>query len=107
MHTSEPRPLKDLTSGERYNWAMYGDPQGIAEDLHWTLKKYEDDITMSIGFFNLVTDLRTGILGDDGYFEELCASPELQCKFREFQRELDNYSLDWSKLSLVGMIRIF
>lgn len=86
MHTGEPRLLKENKS--QYNWSI-----GDQTADHWTLKEVKkEEYVFYIGLFDLSEDLREGIFGPAGYYEELRASSTLQGNWERFKQEIETYT---------------
>jgi hypothetical protein len=86
MHTGEPRPLKEGPT--TYGWSI-----ADRDSKHWKLVKLgRRRFRLHVGIFNLVQDLRTGVLGTNGYFNELKCSLALQHKARAFIKEAESYN---------------
>ena len=86
MHTAEPKRLKE--GQMTYEWLI-----ADRDSNHWKLVKLgEDMFELRIGIFNLIDDLRAGIFGPSGYFDELNRSVSLQDKCQAFIEEATSYT---------------
>jgi hypothetical protein len=86
MHTGEPRLLKENSTV--YNWSI-----SDQTNKHWTVENTgKDECLLSVGIYNLISDLRQGVFGPQGYFWELRVDGNLQNNYANFLREIQNYS---------------
>lgn len=83
VHTSEPRVLTDKDGKTRYGWSI-----SDKDERHWELIEAEGTLVLHIGVFNLINDLRAGIMGPMGYFAELRGSATLQDLCEKAMKEL-------------------
>lgn len=86
MHTGEPRLLKENFTV--YNWSI-----SDQTNKHWTIENTgKDECLLSVGICNLISDLRQGVFGPQGYFCELRVDRNLQNHYANFLKEIQNYS---------------
>ncbi len=96
MHTAEPRVLTDKSTGEKYRWRM-----GTHPDIthHMRLQPDPDPSkktsVLEFCVFDLIRDLRDGVFGPRGYFEDLRNNVEdRQRLYLECLREFESYTFE-------------
>lgn len=96
MHTAEPRVLHRFVDGreEEYGWCIAGFVAPGSEVRNWGL--YErggapGQFMFVVGVHDLVRDLKAGVLGPGGYFEDLARDRELQRRYFLFEAEAARY----------------
>lgn len=108
MHTAEPRRLR--SGADLYHWCIGHDIGAITNKLrserliaestkisHWSTCKVGGSIAEYLFIMSvqdLITDLRRGVLGSNGYLERLMNSRELQTNCVEFSDECDSYQFN-------------
>ncbi|MBI3800555.1 MAG: hypothetical protein HY268_26710 [Deltaproteobacteria bacterium] len=87
MHTSEPRKLHNADNNEVYVWRT-----GTGLEHHMELAPLEgQEFCLDLDPLTFVGDLRTGIFGPSGYFQELRGYADLQAKYLTCLCELESY----------------
>ena len=89
MHTAEPRPLKDPNTSEAYQWSMGGPDAGHMRLIEVTPKTFQ--LHFSPAAF--VRDLREGVFGPSGFFDDLRTDATLQANYEQCWKELETYEL--------------
>ncbi len=92
MHTAEPRALTDTDTHERYLWLM-GTPPDITH--HMRLRPIPDKLKESVlefCVFDMIRDLREGVFGPRGSFEDLRANVKRQRCYRKCLKEFESYT---------------
>jgi len=97
MHTGEPRLLCDAESGESYIWAL-----SVTSERHMLLQHTgaKDEFVL---FFNPVIfgrDLRIGVFGQRGYYNDLIGNLSLQHNFGVCMNEFKTYKIKLRRESL-------
>lgn len=89
MHTAEPRLLRDAATNEEYGWSIGTDPQNHMRLVAVDTQKF------ALHFCPLVftRDLREGVFGPAGYFQQLRADPDLQTKYLQCFTEFETYDI--------------
>jgi hypothetical protein len=95
MHTAEPRPLRDAQTAEVYVWLHHGIPGALPRNEHWKFHRNGARVIFQMGLPYLIEDLRKGVLGNNGYFEELCQSKVLQINLEKFFQEMGGYTFSF------------
>ena len=86
MHTGEPRLLKE--NATVYNWSI-----SDQTSKHWAVESTgKDECLLNIGIYNLISDLRQGVFGPQGYFWELRRDENLQNHYAAVLEEIQSYS---------------
>jgi len=90
MHTAEPRILRNAENDEVYYWKI-----GINLQQHMILLETDVPNKFILEFdpLALVRDLREGVFGLRGYFQELQTSDDLQQKYCQCLEEMDSYEI--------------
>jgi len=90
MHTAEPRMLRNANNDEVYHWKI-----GKNLQRHMILVQVTTPNGFSLEFdpFVLVRDLREGVFGPRGYFQDLQVSGDLQNKYCQCFQEMDSYTV--------------
>ena len=90
MHTAEPRILRNAENDEVYGWK-------IGKDLQHHMILLEIDVPnkfiLEFDPLALVRDLREGVFGPKGYFQELQTSDDLQKKYCQCFEEMNSYDI--------------
>jgi hypothetical protein len=87
MHTAMPRPLRDISSGKKYQWLLHWS-EHLPEEQHYTFAETADSRILNIGLLYLIRDLEEAF---EAYVADLTLSPSLQQKFLAVATELESY----------------
>lgn len=88
MHTAHPRILK----GDKiYRWLWNYE---LPPNQHWKFHPNGIELIVSIGFFNLLRDLKLGV---KKYGDELAGSEELQFNYERTMSEFGNYESKYGR----------
>jgi len=90
MHTAEPRILRNSENDEVYKWKT-----GINLEHHMILVEtgVPNEFRLEFDPLVLVRDLREGVFGPKGYFQELRTSSDLQKKYCKCFKEMNSYKI--------------
>lgn len=84
MHTGNPRGLLG-TSGTRYYWLLQWGPEHLPRDQHMKFQGSAQPRILNMGVLFLAQDLQAA---STKYFDEVDASPYLQRRLLDVEREL-------------------
>lgn len=90
MHTAEPRLLKDCATGEEYVWSTGTSPQNHMRLVSVGQQKFM--LHFCPGAFG--RDLREGVFGPDGYFQQLRGDQALQQNYQQCFQEFASYTIN-------------
>lgn len=89
MHTAEPRLLRDPATNEEYYWSTGANPQNHMRLVVLDTQKFALHFCPPV----FARDLREGIFGPAGYFDELRTNPALQTKYAAVLLEFEAYKI--------------
>jgi hypothetical protein len=92
-HTAEPRVILSQDGTTSYRWVT-GTP--IPRHYHMTLIQSQEVSNIWVLSFDpmiFADDLEKGIFGENGYFQDLVRTQELQDKYLDLLAEFDSYRL--------------
>jgi hypothetical protein len=91
IHTGEPRILRNKNTGDVYVWEIHAEGT-----THMKLDPIDPPGHFKFQYnpFTLVCDLRVGVLGPNGYLDELRSNQKFQANFDAFIQELEGYEIE-------------
>jgi hypothetical protein len=91
MHTGEPRILG--LKNTYYTWLIASQVEN-----HMTLKEVDKkNYQLQIGVKDIIDDLKEGIFGVDGYYDNLRKEKQLQHQYELFDKEINKYKFNFEK----------
>ncbi|MBE3141089.1 MAG: hypothetical protein IMZ53_10975 [Thermoplasmata archaeon] len=88
-----PRKLRNAENAEKYDWRI-----GNEKQHHMILvpTSIPNQFVLEFDPFILIRNLREGVFGPKGYYQELLLSEDLQTKYCECLKEMDSYKIRFS-----------
>lgn len=88
VHTAEPSITEKLYKSGIKGWIL---SELADEGDHWTIKSYASkNMVIHFAAGNFIRDLKTGVLGELGYFNDLVRMQSLQDNYINFYKELNS-----------------
>jgi hypothetical protein len=92
MHTSQPQLIRDQ-NGMRYGWSLANSDSNNMKIISYPSNNATNVQLLHIGLGQIINDLRTAMLGDKGYMQQLRKNTLLQQNYVTCMNEISSKSI--------------